>query len=142
MNGEFGYIKAKYLTEKHSKRASMDEIDFGTNKPNIENSVEVTNAVIKDENLENFASRKKQVEKIISDVVSKEKYTVNINLKDVNVEAKKLERFIIELMPRLREIGTSICITNNNILSNEFLAENNIQRWGGKINGKWKTRSR
>ena len=59
MNGEFGYIKAKDLTEKQNKRASMEEIDFGTNKPDIANSVEVTNSVIKAENLENFASSRK-----------------------------------------------------------------------------------
>lgn len=127
MSGKFGYIKTKYLNEKQIKRTSMEELEFNKNNPDIVNSVEITNSIIKAENLNDFTARKNTVEKIITEVISKEKYTVNINLKDVNVEEKMLERFIIELMPRLREIGTSLCITNNSILSNSFLAENNIQ---------------
>ncbi|MCI8519764.1 MAG: hypothetical protein HFJ51_07060 [Clostridia bacterium] len=59
----------------------------------------------------------------MSEIISKQKLTININLKDVNVDKEKLERFIIELVPRLREVGASIGITNNNILSESFIQE-------------------
>ena len=62
----------------------------------------------------------------ISDIISKGKFTVNLNLEDVEVVQEKLERFIIEFTPRLKEIGGSIVVTNNNILDNGFLAQNGL----------------
>lgn len=126
MSGNFGYIKTKKLESKEYKRTAMNDEDFTTNRPDASNAIKVSSTIIKLENMENYASRKETIQKIISDIISKEKFTVAIDLKDVNVEEECLKRFVIELLPRLREIGGSITITNNNILSNDFLLEYKI----------------
>lgn len=125
-NGNMGYIKNKKVSDKEYKRMKMNEDDFTSSAGDITNSIEINNTKLNYDNLKNFDNRKKIIENITSDIISKEKFTVNINLKDVNVEAKYLERFIIELMPRTKEIGGKVILTNNNILSNDFLTENKL----------------
>ncbi len=102
----------------------MNDEDFTSREPDLANAIEVGSSTVKNENLTDFSVRKNIVQQIISDIVSKEKYTVNLNLSNVDVEVSKLERFIIELIPRLKEIGANINITGNNILSAEFLQTN------------------
>ena len=47
-----------------------------------------------------------------------------MNLDGVNIEVQYLERFIIELIPRLKEIGGGVVISNNNEkISNNFLSK-------------------
>ncbi len=104
----------------------MNDEDFSSNTADLSSSIEVTKKTLTSESLEDFDSRKTVVEKIISDMISAEKYTVNINLQDVDVESEKLERFIIELVPRLKEIRGSVVVSNNSILSDEFLTSYNI----------------
>lgn len=101
----------------------MDNINTQVKAENLVNAIEVTASEINNDTIINFSERKKIVEKVISDIVAKQQLTVKVNLKDVNVEAQKLERFIIELIPRLREIGATVAITNNNILSESFMME-------------------
>ena len=86
-------------------------------------AIVVKSTDITNDTLKNFTTRKAVVEKVMSDIVSKQQLTINVNLKDVNVDKDKLERFIIELVPRLREVGASLAITNNNILSESFIQE-------------------
>lgn len=92
----------------------------------ISNSIEVSNSKITLENMNNFDTRKSTIDKIISDILSKEKFTVNINLENVNIDQNLVKRFILELLPRLKEIGGKIVITNNLILDNDFLIENKL----------------
>lgn len=124
--GNIGYVKEKNVTEKEYVRINMEESDFTSNDADINNSIEINKTNITAENLKDFASRKEIVESIISKMISNEKYTVNLNLKDVEVEEELLERFIIELIPRLKEIGGNVVLTNNSIISSEFINENNI----------------
>ncbi len=124
--GKIGYIKEKNIGEKQKQRNSMEKEDFSSKVADANNAIEINEKVITLDNMSNFDNRKKATQDIISNVISKEKYTINLNLQNVNVEAKLLERFIIELIPRLKEIGGSIIITNNNILSNEFVSDNNL----------------
>ena len=44
----------------------------------------------------------------------------------VQCEQEYLERFIIELIPRLKEIGGKLIISNNSILDSTFLEKNNL----------------
>ena len=104
----------------------MQDIDFTSNIQDLANSINLGNTTLIYDNLKDFSSRKVIVENIIRDVISSEKFTVDINLEEVNVETEVLERFIIELIPRLKAIGGNIVITNNSILSSEFLNKNNI----------------
>lgn len=101
----------------------MDSIKIPIKAENLFNAIEVDSEDISNETIANFAERKKIVEKVISDIVANQKLTVKVNLKNVNVDNQKLERFIIELIPRLREIGATVDITNNNILSDSFIKE-------------------
>lgn len=127
MNGNFGYIKTKKLKSKETKRTSMEESDFTSNVSDISSAIEVKKNVLNIENLNDFTKRKETISKIISDIISKGKFTVNLNLENVEIPKEKLERFVIELMPRLKEIGGSIVITNNNnILSSNFLGQNGL----------------
>ncbi|MCI8396358.1 MAG: SH3 domain-containing protein [Clostridia bacterium] len=125
-DGIEGYIKKKDVTEKESQRTKMEDIDFTTNTPDISNAVEINKEKLTPENLQNFSQRKMIVEQAISDIISQSKHTVILNLQEVVVETNKMERLVIELMARLKEIGASVAITNNNIISSEFLLENNI----------------
>lgn len=86
-------------------------------------AIVVKSTDLTNDTLKNFTQRKTIVEKIMSEIVSKQQLTININLKDVNADKDKLERFIIELIPRLREVGASLAITNNSILSESFIQE-------------------
>ena len=104
----------------------MEDIDFTTNTPDISSAVEINKEKLTPENLQNFSQRKMIVEQAISDIISQSKHTVILNLQEVVVETNKMERLVIELMARLKEIGASVAITNNNIISSEFLLENNI----------------
>ena len=106
----------------------MSDKDFGTRELNLEKAIEVMPATLKDADLSNFSARKNFIQKIISDVISNEKFTVNINLEKANVNKEILERLLVELKPRLREIGANLCITNNSILTNAFIEENNIKQ--------------
>lgn len=124
--GKIGYVKEKDVTSKETKRTDMQESDFSSKNTDIENSIEIDNEKLKLENLQDFSKRKSVVKEIISEAISKEKYTVNLNLENVDVEEIYLERFIIELIPRLKEIGGNIVITNNSLLSEEF-----INKYGG-----------
>ena len=106
----------------------MEDSDFSSKDADINNAIEITNETIKADNLQNFDSRKEVIEEIILDVIAKEQYTVNLNLENVNLDTTYLERFVIELIPRLREIGGSVLITNNNnILSNEFVSKFSLE---------------
>ena len=113
MNGNFGYIKTKKITEKETKRTSMEDGEINKN-------------TLKLENLNDFAKRKETVSNIISDIISKGKFTVNLNLENVEAPREKLERFVIELLPRLKEIGGNVVVTNNNILDSSFLVQNGL----------------
>lgn len=124
--GKIGYLKEKDVSSKETKRIDMEESDFSSKNADIENSIEIDNEKLKLENLQDFSKRKSVVKEIISEAISKEKYTVNLNLENVDVEEIYLERFIIELIPRLKEIGGNIIITNNSLLSEEF-----INKYGG-----------
>lgn len=124
--GKIGYVKEKDVTSKERKRTDMQESDFSSKNTDIENSIEIDSKKLKLENLQDFSKRKSVVKEIISEAISKEKYTVNLNLENVDVEEIYLERFIIELIPRLKEIGGNIVITNNSLLSEEF-----INKYGG-----------
>ncbi len=123
MSGNIGYIKNKNITEKDYKRVDMKDADFTSNAPDISNSIEISKKNLSNSNLINFSARKEKIQNIISDIVSSGKLTVNLNLSEVEVENEKLQRFVIELMPRLKEIGAKISLTNNSILSNDFLTE-------------------
>lgn len=125
-NGNFGYIKENSITDKNQERTTISDSAFATNKPNLDNAIEINKKDITTEKLTDFNTRKALVNDLVSKVISKEKFTININLKDATVEKEKLERFIIELLPRIREIGASLSITNNNILDQNFLSSNNI----------------
>ena len=101
-------------------------IDSGSNIGNIEDSIEINSSKITTENMSNFDLRKAVVEEVIGNILSNGKFTVNINLGGVSVEKNQIERFILELLPRLREIGGKVVITNNNILDNSFLKDNKL----------------
>lgn len=124
--GKIGYVKEKDVGDKENIRTNMNESDFSSKSADANNAIELNKKLITHDNIKDFSSRKKTVEDTISNIISKYKYTVNINLKDVDAEAKLLERFIIELIPRLKEIGGSVIITNNSILSSTFINENNL----------------
>lgn len=104
----------------------MEETKFSLDISNNSNTIEISDSLIKTENLSNFNVRKNVIEQIISDIISKEKFTISINLNNINVEEKKLERLIIELIPRLKEIGANIVLKSNNILSDIFLEQNGL----------------
>lgn len=89
----------------------------------LSNATIVTSSSLNNDTLKDFTARKTVIEQIIADITGKQQLVVNINLKDVNVETTKLERFVIELIPRLREIGASLAITNNSILQETFITE-------------------
>lgn len=126
MNGNFGYVKTKKLNEKEYKRTAMNDDDFTLNNADSSNVIEVGKNIIKNESIHDFTKRNETIEQIISDIISKEKFTVLINLKDVDVTPDKLERLIIELLPRLKEIGGNIILKNNTVLSEDFLERYNL----------------
>ena len=125
-DGDIGYIQKKNLSEENQVRSDMEDLDFTNNTKNLEKSIEINKKTLTVEALKDFSSRKEVVEDIIKKIIAGEKFTVNINLDGADIEEMNLERFIIELIPRLKEIGGNIVVTNNEILSKKFLSENNI----------------
>lgn len=129
--GNIGFVKVNEVSEKKQIRIDMDDSDFSSKEPDLDNAIELTSKSLKIDNMKDFSSRKKIVEDTISSVISKEKFTVKLNLNKVDVESKYLERFVIELLPRLKEIGGSIAVINNEgLLSDKFLQSMNLN-YGG-----------
>lgn len=126
MNGNFGFLKTKKLKDKETKRTCMNEEDFALSKSDLNNMITITNTMIKQEELIDFKSRKEMIQKIIAEMVKQEKFTVNLNLEKVEVSTENLERLLIELIPRLKELGGHLVITNNHILNSTFLSEQGI----------------
>ena len=124
--GKIGYIKEKDIREKTEVRIDMTNGDFSSNEPDISNALEFTYMTLTDDNLRTFTLRKTMVQDTITEVISQGKYTVCINLEKVNMKEVYLERFIIELIPRLKEIGACLTVQNNSILSDEFIKETNL----------------
>ncbi|MCI9366174.1 MAG: hypothetical protein HFJ54_06525 [Clostridia bacterium] len=106
--GKIGYIKEKNTSEKNQKRVDMNNEHFTDKEPDINNSIELTKKTLTNENLRDFTERKKVIEDIIAKMLSKEKYTVYLNIEKTDVDSDFLDRFIIELIPRIKEIGGSI----------------------------------
>ncbi len=120
--GNIGYIKNKNITEKTQKRVDMGEMYKLKTVQDIEGAIEVNSSKLNNDSLANFNSRKEIVDSIISDIVKDENFNVNINLKDSTIDSSKIERFIIELIPRLKEMGAGLAVTNNdNVLNSDFL---------------------
>ena len=126
-NGNFGYIKENAITEKNQVRLNMEDNDSSSNPIDLENSIEINKKDLTTAKLENFDKRRTLASDLVKKMISNETFTVKMNLKDVNVENEKLERFIIELLPRIKEIGGTLVITNNSILGQDFLTNNKIQ---------------
>lgn len=124
--GNIGYLKEKELGEITQVRTDMKESDFSSKEVDSNDSIEINYKTLTQEGLVDFSSRKNVVQDIISKILSKEKFTVNINLEKVEVSKDKIERLIIELIPRLKEIGANVMISNNSILNDEFLKEFNL----------------
>ncbi len=122
----YGYVKTKNLTEIETKRSDFTESDISLGKVNLENAIEFNNEKLNSETLHNFDSRKAVVDEIILNILKDDKFTVVLDLGAVSVPKDKMERFIIELIPRLKEIGAGLEIKNNNILSSDFLSKNGI----------------
>lgn len=126
-DGKEGYIKQNKLSDKEYKRMDMNEDYFTPNVADANNAIKMTKKTIKNDNIDKFSSRKTTISKMLEDCVSKNKYTINLDLKDTQVETDKLERLILELIPRLKELGGAVMITNNNgILSDSFLSQNSL----------------
>lgn len=125
--GNIGYIEKKNLSEKNLVRTDMPDSNFTASQPDIENSIELEKSKLDYEQIKDFSARKTLIENTIKDIIDKEKFTVNINLKGVSVDTNLLERLIIELIPRLREIGVRIAITNNGSLTENFINENKLE---------------
>lgn len=106
--GNIGYIKEKNTSDKNQKRIDMNNENFADKVPDINKSIELTKKTLTNENLRDFIERKKIIEDTISKAISKEKYTVYLNIEKSDVDSELLERFIKELKPRLKEIGGSI----------------------------------
>ena len=126
-NGNFGYIKENAITEKNQIRLNMEDDNSNSNPIDLENSIEINKKDLTTAKLENFDKRRTLASDLVNKMISKETFTVKMNLKDVNVENEKLERFIIELLPRIKEIGGTLVVTNNSILEQDFLTYNKIQ---------------
>jgi len=106
--GNIGYIKEKNVSDKNQKRINMNNENLTDKVPDLNNCVELNNKTLTNENLRDFIERKKIIEDTISKVISKEKYTVYLNIEKTDVDSELLSRFIKELKPRLKEIGGSI----------------------------------
>jgi len=124
--GKMGYIKNKKITDKEYKRVKMEDDDFSSSTGDISQAIEINSSKLTYEKLNNFNVRKELIEGIISKAIDDNKFTFNINLQNVNIESKYLERFIIEFIPRIRGIGGKVMLTNNSSLSSAFLEENKL----------------
>ena len=122
-----GCIKENAITEKNQIRLNMEDDNSNLNPIDLENSIEINKKDLTTAKLENFDKRRTLASDLVKKMISKETFTVKMNLKDVNVENEKLERFIIELLPRIKEIGGTLVVTNNSILGQDFLTNNKIQ---------------
>jgi len=115
---QFGYIKANKLSNEYilrqdneprieAKKISIDDIGEWTN---ISNKVlgSTTNTILAD-----VQTRANFINTIVDQVIKGNTNGVNINFTGIdNIE--NFERFLIELAPRLREIGATTCVKINN----------------------------
>ena len=113
--GKVGYLKEDDITDLTYIRQNME-----LNTLNNNNSYNIKDIVIKDldkEEMTNYIQREQIIEKLIDTIMLDTSLNaVDINLEQINDDSELYLRFIIELIPRLKEIGIKVYITNNEII--------------------------
>lgn len=113
--GKIGYLKESDITDLTYIRQNME-----SNTLNNNNAYNIKDIVVKDLNKEemiNYVQREQIIEKLIDSIMLDTSLNaVNINLGQINDDSELYLRFIIELIPRLKEIGIKVYITNNEII--------------------------
>ena len=67
--------------------------------------------------LEDYKSRTKLIDAIVTNLIEHNINGISIDFREV--DAKNITRFIIELTPKLREIGTTTCVVLNDSMNEQ-----------------------
>ena len=114
--GKIGYVKEKNLKNEYNVRQSMEK-----------ETVSATNYKWKEirvnelDNLENIESRKEQIEKIVEDIMLGEEDGICLDFDSITEYQDKYFRFIVELAPRIREVGKKTMVKNNQIMNEQTI---------------------
>lgn len=108
-DGIIGYIKQKTIKDEKEIRQKLDLLLANLKE---ENKKTIDVSEIKISQIENYNLREKYIEEIILDIIQKDYNVLCIDFKNIKEYNKYLDRFIIELKPRLLEYGINFEILN------------------------------
>ncbi len=97
--GILGYVKTNKMGQINTIREGMEEKER-------ESASNVYNYNLKEDVLKDYKKREKAINKIINYIA--EHRLDGVNIKYENIEEEKLSYFLIELKPRLNEIGAAL----------------------------------
>lgn len=82
----------------------------------LENNIDVSNALL------NYTDRNKVINDLYKKLVDYQFSGININFKKID-DVNSFNRFVIELTPRLKELGIKVAVTNNKTIDKDKLSE-------------------
>lgn len=82
----------------------------------LENNIDVSNALL------NYPDRNKVINDLYKKLVDYQFSGININFKKID-DVNSFNRFVIELTPRLKELGIKVAVTNNKTIDKDKLSE-------------------
>lgn len=82
----------------------------------LENNIDVSNVLL------NYTDRNKVINDLYKKLVDYQFTGININFKKID-DVNSFNRFVIELTPRLKELGIKVAITNNKMVDKDKLSK-------------------
>ena len=113
-NGKIGFVKQNNLTNYYNVRQSMD-LNSNTSDNYYWKEVKLADNT----NLDSIEYRKMWIENAIQDIITNEEDGICINFENIKNYEEKYLRLLIELAPRLREVGKKTAVKNNKIINTQ-----------------------
>ena len=112
--GKIGYIKTNNLKQNYTVREKM------TLNNTINNESEILNITLSNytNNISTYEERLKIIEDILNKSLSEEKTGICIN---VDIQNEETDKFLIEIIPRLKEIGIKVSLQNQETINKKIL---------------------
>ena len=82
----------------------------------MENNIDVSNVLL------NYTDRNKVINDLYKKLVDYQFTGININFNKID-DVNSFNRFVIELTPRLKELGIKVAITNNKMVDKDKLSK-------------------
>lgn len=115
-NGEIGYVKNNKLSNLYNLRQNMEKESNDIQNYDLE-EIDIKSL----DNLKNTRNRKRWIEITIDNIIMDNKDGICFDFSDISEYKEEYYRILIEMAPRLREIGKKTAVKNNKIINQQDL---------------------